>query len=260
MECEEMVRLSDLTVNERDIIRQMYRSLHLALSDLAWATARGKEEVLRHTRGVEELASYLRETFPEKGVVFASAHLGNWELCGQVLSSSVAPMLSVFKAHKKEWINELYRQIRNRSGQQIVEKAGALTPLFKHIRRGGIAGLLVDQHGGEDGTPSRFLGRPAKSWDSAVRLAFRAKCPLVPVALIRESLKGSPAFRLEWRPALKLPLDENEKLLEQQAVETLDNALSDLVRIAPEQWMWLGRKWGRTLGTSCLSSSLRFRW
>lgn len=240
-ECERMVKWSGVSGDERRMIKGMYSHLWQLLPDLIQASKRPWESFRQNISGLEEFEAYIQKHHEGKGLVFISGHIGNWELCGWVLSRSVSPMLSIYKPHKSKLVNDFMALVREQSGQKIIEKEGAMMAIYKTVRRGGIAGLLVDQHGGVDGVDSTFLGRPCKSWDSAVQLSHRSKCPMMFVSLTRTK-KG---YHFSWSESMQ-PIPKKDGGLDvQKSVRAMDEALSDLVRKNPEQWLWLGRRWGR---------------
>ena len=240
-ECERMVEICRADWDARAIVKGMYQSLWQIPSDLCFAFKLKDAELDRHVIGLEAFLAKLSQLAPEEGVIFVTAHIGAWELSSQITSRRFKPISSVYKSSRFEWVNRFLRASREQHGQQMIEKEGSIVRLFKELKRGGAVGLVMDQHGGTDGVPSRFLGKPCLSWDSAVMLAQRSGCPVMAVGFLRQG----QGYRVSFSDFIKFPKkfrDEAERL---EAVASVDEALSHLVEQAPEQWMWLGRRWGR---------------
>lgn len=238
-ECERMVKWCRPQWDEKAIIKGMYQSLWQLPADLRQFYHHG-EAITPKVIGLEAFLQKL-EGLPERpGVVFVTAHLGVWELCSQVICRTFRPMMSIYKPSQSEWINRFFLDSRTQNGQVIVPKEGGITPLFKHLRRGGVVGLVMDQHGGNAGVRSSFLGKACLSWDSAVLLAQRSRSPIMPVTLIRRG----PDYEILHGELTQVAPDSSDSDI-QSHVQHLDDQLAAMVEEAPDQWMWLGRKWGR---------------
>lgn len=240
-ECQEMVELCPFDWDPKGTVKGMYESLWQIPSDLVRFDRLNDEQLAQNIEGLDDFLKLMEQLDPKKGVVFVAAHLGPWELCAQTISRRFRPVISIYKPAKQEFINRFFEAARHRHRQSTVPKDGGMLPLFKHLKRGGAVGLVIDQHGGSDGVESEFLGRPCSSWDSAVLLASKTDSPIVPVSLIRQG-RG---YKFLHREAIEAPAakDKIKDLL--PWVKRVDEALSSMVAEAPEQWMWLGRRWGR---------------
>lgn len=240
-ECEEMVSLVNSNWDSRKVVKGMYSSLWKLLPEIVWSHTATESMLREKIDGIDELKQYYKEHLDGKAVIFVSAHLGPWEITSTTVSTFLTPVLSVYKPSKIKILTDLMIAMRTHKNQTVVDKEGSMLTLFKHLKRKGAIGLVIDQHGGEDGVDSEFLNKKCKSWDSTVLLADRCQCPVIPVATIR--LKNK--YQLLWEKAIFPEYDEQKKLLIHETTLKIDRALSSFVEKAPEQWLWLGRRWGR---------------
>ena len=240
-ECERMVKICREDWDPRTIVKGMCHSLWQIPGDLAFVLKLNDAELDQHVAGLGAFLTRLSQLAPEQGLIFVTAHIGAWELGSQVMSRRFRPMLCVFKESPYEWVNRLLRSARECYGQRTVEKEGSIVRLFKELKKGGAVGLVMDQHGGSGGTPSRFLGKPCLSWDSAVMLSQRSECPIIVAGFLRHG----QGYRVSYSDFIKFPKKFRDEAERREAVASVDDALSRLVEQAPEQWMWLGRRWGR---------------
>jgi lauroyl/myristoyl acyltransferase len=239
-ECQKMVQATEKGWNEVKIVKSMYHSLWQIPADMSYFGKISENELFEVIQELDHFLEFLK-SFPEdKGVIFVAAHLGPWEICAQTISRLFRPTISIFKPSRHEWINRFFQAARHRHRQTTVPKDGGMLPLFKHLKRGGSIGLVMDQHGGVDGSPSEFLGKPCSSWDSAALLAAKTQCPIVAVGIIRDGKK----YRFLYREPISPPPSQKGIDLNPW-VRQIDLALSSMIEEAPEQWMWLGRRWGR---------------
>jgi KDO2-lipid IV(A) lauroyltransferase len=235
-----MVALVNQNWNPQQTIKGMYQSIWTILYEVILFQKYDAETCKSYISDAEDLFEYCDEIAPDKGIIFASCHTGNWEIGSRIISRYYRPISSVFKPHKKQWINNLLLSIRNQHRQTTIPKEGGLLPLMRKLKQKEAIGLLIDQNGGEDGVESEFLGQPCKSWDSIIQLANRTKCPVVPIIFIRNKDKICCHFIKNFKLSY-----QNDELNIEKSVKDLDQALSELISLAPDQWLWLGRKWGR---------------
>jgi len=242
LECQRMVECCENpNWNAKNIVRGMYQSLWKMPIDMARFGRLKDQDIDLLIEDLDLFMDDLKEIPEKQGVVFVAAHHGPWELCAQTISRLFRPTISIYKPTKRDWINRFFVAARHRHRQTTVPKDGGMLTLFKHLKRGGSVGLVIDQHGGTEGVESEFLGKPCSSWDSAVLLASKTKSPIIPVGLIR---KGD-GYRFLFRPAIEPPAPSKEKIDLSPWVKKVDASLSSMIEEAPEQWMWLGRRWGR---------------
>jgi KDO2-lipid IV(A) lauroyltransferase len=108
-----------------------------------------------------------------------------------------------------------------------------LAELVKHLRKGGMVGMLIDQHF-SSGTPLDFLGRPAMTSLSAAEMALKYNCLLVPVYGIR--LPDGLHFDL----LVEDPIPHSNT---HSMTQALNDSLAEQVRLRPDQWFWVHRRW-----------------
>jgi KDO2-lipid IV(A) lauroyltransferase len=93
----------------------------------------------------------------------------------------------------------------------------------------------MDQHTSK-GLPLTFLGRPAKTFSSAARLAIRTGYPVVVGSFVRVA---PYRYRLVGGPPLRFPKDADRAA----ATQLLNDRLGEAIRKYPEQYLWVHRRW-----------------
>ena len=175
------------------------------------------------------------------GAVLVSAHLGNWELSGNVMGLLGHSMLTVARPIENPYLNRLMTRRREQRGQRIACKRGAVRTLARALRDGDCVGIISDQHAGRDGLVVRYFGRAASTTAAPATLALRFQVPLIPGCTLRRS--GS--FRFEFRLSEPLaPPDSGD--MERDVLEltqAMTARLEAWVREEPGQWLWAHRRW-----------------
>lgn len=173
------------------------------------------------------------------GVIAVTAHFGNFELGGRVLAQRY-PVLDVIKPMRNTIFGDYLKRERARHGISTVPMSESGRAVLSHLRRGGLVTLLLDQDAGKDGVLIDFLGRPASTWSGAARLALRTGCPIIPLAIARQS-DGSHILRIGD------PVAVDDLQLSERDIVTLTQRCSQAVEghilENPAQWFWVHRRW-----------------
>jgi KDO2-lipid IV(A) lauroyltransferase len=220
------------------IVRSSYRHFCLVATELfvlpRLLGKRRADEIL-HVRGLE----YVQD--PGRGAVVATAHLGNWELLGTLGPLLGISLVSIGKRLTNLRVNEFLTRQRSRYGQRIVDKDGAFLRIAREVKRGALAGILLDVHAGRRGALIDFFGRPASTFLAPAQLARRTGVPFLPVFSVR--VREPAEFEVQIGPPIapdpQLPEDEDVYRMTAEFHRRLEQA----IRQNPEQWQWFHRRW-----------------
>lgn len=177
---------------------------------------------------------------PAQGVLFVTAHLGNWELTGTAISF-VKPLVAVARRMDNPLFRGLMRRRNPRRAMEIVEKhATDRMSLLRALRAGKGLALLVDQHAASNGVRVPFFGRPASTVTSPARLHLATRCPIVygygfRLAPMHHRIRYSAP--LSYEPTG----DRDADVL--RITADLNRRLEDCIRQCPEQYLWSHRRW-----------------
>jgi KDO2-lipid IV(A) lauroyltransferase len=108
------------------------------------------------------------------------------------------------------------------------------------LRKNEVVAMLLDQAiGGKHALFVPFFGRPAATSPALSMAALRTGAPTLVVVALREN--GRLRFRVEGPFAVTDTGDRRRDLRDHTARVTA--ALERIIREAPEQWLWLHRRW-----------------
>jgi Kdo2-lipid IVA lauroyltransferase/acyltransferase len=177
-----------------------------------------------------------------RGVIVAAPHLGNWELLNQYLAT-LGPLAIVYRAPEQRFLEPLLLQ--GRGGTRVAQlraDPSSVRAMLKHLRGGGMLGLLPDQRpkAGE-GEWAPFFGEPARTMTLLPRLAQSAGVEVV--FGFAERLAGGRGFRLHFLPAPDGLADPDPR----RATAALNAGVEACARIAPAQYQWTYRRFPRAL-------------
>ncbi|MBD3243851.1 MAG: hypothetical protein GF331_24885 [Chitinivibrionales bacterium] len=204
--------------------------------------------IVKHDPVEQARAAYERG----RGLIVVTAHLG----CFEMLLPFFARMgFRSFAVGRHMFDPRIERMVaRNRSGtnMEYVSRADNPREILRRLKRGMAFGVLVDQDTDVDGVFAHFLGRPAYTPSGIVRLAMRYDIPLIVATTIRlpdethrVSLSEPLTLRTGGDPDTDLVLN----------VERINEIIGTAIRQAPEQWVWMHRRWRRTPETPGLNAT-----
>jgi KDO2-lipid IV(A) lauroyltransferase len=175
-----------------------------------------------------------------RSAIFVTGHCGNWELLGFALAMLGFPITALARPLDNPFIDRWLLGIRAARGMRVVTKWGASSVVDDLLAAGGQVGFIADQNAGDQGLFVPFFGRLASCYKSIGLLAMRHGVPIVAGHATR--LRGL-RYRIDvvdviapetWRDAAD-PLF--------YVTARTSRALETMVRAAPEQYLWLHRRW-----------------
>ncbi len=171
-----------------------------------------------------------------KGVLVATAHLGNWELSAFAHAYLTAPMHVVVRPIDNAKIDALVERRRALSGNPIIEKKDAARGILRALHKGESVGILIDQNTTlEQGVFIDFFGAKACAGTAFVKLAHRSGAAVVPgYALWSEQERR---YIIHFEPEVEMSGDVQED------TQRVHARLEAAIRKHPDQWLWIHRRW-----------------
>jgi lauroyl/myristoyl acyltransferase len=225
------------------------RRIHRTLEEFAWCYAARYQERVAPGRfevvleGLEHVPAD-----PTHGVVFVTAHIGQWELSSQVARHGTSRRVHVVR--EEEIDPEAQRFIEGLVG---ADHAHGVTTHFasddprlglalaEALRRGEVVALQGDRPRAQGRThTARLFGRPMPLPVGPQALARATGAVLLPVFSFRE---GRDTYRLVLRPPLAVARTADRDADVAAAVERLAAEIEWAIRRAPHQWFCFRRLW-----------------
>ena len=188
-----------------------------------------------------DAAAALEASRSGRGVLFLTAHLGNWEYSALGMAAIGVRAAVVARPLDNPLLDAWLTAFRTSNGNAIIDKHDAARGMLRALRTGGVLGVLADQHvGPPDGIPVPFFGRPASTTSALARIVDRTEALVLPAAAIRIA---PSRYRLAVEPVLdvrNLPAAERDVA---RLTARFNAILEGMVRRRPEQWLWLHNRW-----------------
>ncbi|MBO9539184.1 lysophospholipid acyltransferase family protein [bacterium] len=171
-----------------------------------------------------------------KGVVFVSAHFGNWEILGAALSRLV-PLTVIVQPPSQGAFERLFVEYRAMRGIRTLPNTGkvSLRPALRALRRGEAVALLADQHGEAQEAIATLFAHPVSVPMGPFYLAKKSGATLLPVFIARQS-------DLTHRVMVGPPLPATG---EPEDAQAYCEVLEAQVREHADHWLWVHDRWAR---------------
>ena len=107
------------------------------------------------------------------GVILLTAHLGNWELGGMVISQLGYSLLTVALAHKSPKVDRFFNDKRESKGMEVLPLGKAAKHCLRGLRNNRLLALVGDRDFTDKGRVTDFFGKPAILPEGAAVLSLQ---------------------------------------------------------------------------------------
>lgn len=230
----------DLAPAERSrIARASFRHLGMFPFESMKFACMPDSEAARFIRVDDEVVRLLEEGFAlGRGLIFVSAHYGNFELAARAVAMRGHPVVVVVRAARDSSTTDLMNRLRLRNGMTSVRRDVAARPMVSALRKGQCVAILADQNASDVFVP--FFGQPTGTVDGPARISLHTGAPIIVGACMRSD---SCAYRV-LAEGMILPDTSVSRDDEIVRITTEINRLIErTIRRDPDQWLWLHNRW-----------------
>ena len=215
--------------NHARIVDGVFRSIARVLV----AFARFPDMEPLRCEGGEYFAEALRAG---RGVLFATGHLGNWELSALAHSRITGPMSVMVRRLDNRRIDALVETRREQSGNRVILKKDSARTILKLLAANQAVGILIDQNAAvEEGVFINFFGTLACAGTGFVKLAAHSGAAVIPGFCLW--LEKERSYVLRFHPPVPMTGDPARD------TQALHSVLESVIREYPDQWLWIHRRW-----------------
>jgi len=225
----------ELSVSERDALaRAHFEALGMSFIEMGlgrWAS----DKRLTDITTIEGLEHLQEAVDGGNGIILLSAHFTTLEISGRVLAKNCPPFDAVYRKNRSEFMTEIQRTGRERSADETIEKRD-IKEMIRSLRKGRPVWYAPDQSYNRKGSVVLpFFGVPTMHTTATSTLARLGKAVTLPYFSRRTS---DGRYVLSMLPPLRDfpsddPVEDTKKYIA---------VLEDYVRLCPEQYFWIHRK------------------
>lgn len=229
----------------------VYRHFGQVVIDLLWMQGRGLDEILALV-DVEGREHAEAATADGRAALMLTGHFGNWELAGVVQGRLLGPIGVVARPLDNPALDARLCAFRAKSGNTVIYKRHALGQVLQSLRGGRSVAILIDQNVHEGGLFVDFFGRPAATTTVAAALVLKTGCAVLPGFL---SLRRDGRYLMKYQPPIRWEGTGDRRADIASLTQRLSLVIEEAVREAPEQWLWLHRRWKAQPGDAAPSAA-----
>lgn len=171
-----------------------------------------------------------------RGVLFATAHLGNWELSAFAHALMAAPMHVVARPLDNPRLDAMATRLRTMCGNRVIGKKDYARGILRALARNEAVGILIDQNvSAGEGIFVPFFGVPACVSAGLARLAAHSGAAVIPGFALWSDTERR--YVLRFYAPLEMSGDEAED------TRRIHAHLESVIRAHPDQWLWMHRRW-----------------
>ncbi len=225
------------------IIKRIYQNLVLSFIELLKFPQLNESYIKKYVKTGDD--TKIKRSLKEegKGVIFLTAHFGNWELSSLTGSIKGYKLNVLARLQKMQKLNGYLNSIRRSKGANVIFKDDAKEEIMRALAGNEVVGILSDQDGGKRGEFVDFLGRKASTPKGAAQFSLRMGAPIFPIFIIREN--GLYHSIIAEDDISVLPSDGVKKDIH-EILQRFADVLAKYIEKYPDQWLWLHRRWKST--------------
>jgi len=175
----------------------------------------------------------------QRGLIFATGHLGVWDVSGHAAGLLGLPLVSVFRPSPLTALNRLIERLRTGSGQQVVARKNVMRTLLRVLADHQAVGILADGGGKHSAVEAPFLGTASRTVASPALLHLATGAPIAVVAVLRT---GAMRYRLRVFDVIENASTGDRDADMLAITSRINRGLTTGIAEAPEQWFWQGRR------------------
>ncbi|NQT22187.1 MAG: mitochondrial fission ELM1 family protein [Candidatus Omnitrophica bacterium] len=219
----------------REMLRDTYKRLAETFMEILCLTKVNRKYVDKYIT-IENPDHFYEAKNRNKGMIYLTAHFGNWELSGMVSALMGYPLYVLAREQKMKRLNALINGLRESKGLKVVTKGITTRYIARALHEGKLVGMVADQDVGKNGVITNFFGRPVSTADGPYRFAAKTDAAILPVFMAR--IKG-PYHRLVIGKPITIGKKEDPK----PYIQLYNKTLESFATRYSDQWLWLHRRW-----------------
>jgi Kdo2-lipid IVA lauroyltransferase/acyltransferase len=229
---------SDIEI--KSIVKQSYQNLGITLVELLTIdTYDYKSSKPKVNYSNIEIIKKAKEK--GKGVILLSGHFGNWELLAYSASILLNEALHiVIKYQMNPYTDKYLRNLRQRSGNELIDMNKAGLTMVKAIKNNSIIAMLADQRARKnEGLELMFLGKVARTYKAPALLALKFGTPIIVGFAVRDTDHN---YNVELVELDHSDLEDNAEGIEELTKRYL-RLLENAIKKDPGLWAWQHNRW-----------------
>lgn len=230
---------------KRRIARSALRNLFMTVAEMARGSHPLARDEVALTLEFEPRALADSVAADPRGSLFAVAHSGNFDLCGQrFIRDYGRPLAVVMKPLRTPRFQAELVAARQSYGFEVLttERGGVVQAAAERLAKGGLVCMLPDQFARRSGVVVDFLGVPASTHAGPALAALRAPgCRIF--AVVDTRVDDGPRHVCHMREIADFRASGDARADALALTRRIADEMSAIVLQHPESYLWAHRRW-----------------
>ncbi len=198
-----------------------------------------KDFLTKHVK-IKGLENYEYAKSLNKGVIFTTAHFGNWELMVCAFAFLVEPISIIARPIDNKSANDLIEKKRTACGNKLLSsKTENSFTFIKILKKNGTLGILTDQARRKDTLKIKFFQRDARISEGAALFAYKLGTPILP-AYMKEN---GDTFEIIIEKPIFAKKTENIEDAIKSTMQDIHRRFEEWIRREPYKYLWMHNRW-----------------
>jgi len=241
-----------LEKNRHEVARSMFHNFSKSLADFLFISQLNKNNWGNWIGTVNK--KIFDEAYKKKrGIIALTAHIGNWELGGIVLSLMGYPISAIVLPQRNKAVNDIFFKQRLEKGLKSIFLGENLIEGLRRLKRGEVLAIVGDRNIGfsrdikdktintGSGVEVNFFGKKAYFPKGPAILAYWTQALILPGFTVRER---DNKYTLHFEKPIQVERCENKEEFIRITTQKIAAVIEKYVRRYPEQWCVFEKVWG----------------
>ncbi|MEA3427989.1 MAG: lysophospholipid acyltransferase family protein [Thermodesulfobacteriota bacterium] len=223
----------------KTLAKSVFKNLSQILFEIGWSLRLNSKDFNKHFR-INGLSNFEAGFEKGKGVLFLTAHIGNWELLPVIGAMTGRNINILFRPLDFLPLNTIFINTRTRFGAKLIPTRRSMRRILSSLKKGEGIAILLDQNvDWYEGVFVDFFGHRACTNKGMALLALKTEAPVVPVFLVREGM----GFKAEFCSEVPLIKTGDKTRDVEENTQQYNMIIEDFIRQYPDQWFWVHQRW-----------------
>lgn len=184
-----------------------------------------------------------KELSSDKGIIFMTAHVGNWEVITSILHK-YKKVTAIARVQRNNGGNKFFNECRELINVSLISNKGSKRKMLKSLLDKQILLIASDQNAKKHGTYINFFGKPCSIPKGTGHFynATNSKI-LIGFCILKEDLK----YHLEFKNIILKNKSEQRDDIIVEVNTIYSKMLEDIILKYPEQYFWFHKKWDKEI-------------
>ena len=222
------------------ILRSNFRNLGKSIVEVIHFPKMSKS-YLQEKVTIAGQENYLEAMSKGKGMIYLTAHIGNWEISSHAQSAFGHPLSIVVRPLDNRFLDKVVTKLRTMHGNKLLARRNGMKQIIAALKNKEAVGILMDQNARrKQGIFVDFFGKIASTIPVIAVLALRYDVPVIPGFIVRT---GFDTHTLHIGSEIKIQRTGDPQKDIELNTARFNTIIENFIRQYPDQWFWVHNRW-----------------